>query len=77
MYVSVHEGTLRGGEAGPDQPAAASSDTEWRVPPDVTAQTVLSVDRFTALAWPRQYVSGKSQLEALVQRERAALSGKA
>jgi anthraniloyl-CoA monooxygenase len=32
---------------------------------------------FTALAWPRQYVSGKSQLEVLVQRERAALSGKA
>jgi anthraniloyl-CoA monooxygenase len=32
---------------------------------------------FTALAWPRQYASGKSQLEALVQRERAALSGKA
>jgi anthraniloyl-CoA monooxygenase len=32
---------------------------------------------FTALAWPRQYASGKSQLETLVQRERAALSGKA
>jgi anthraniloyl-CoA monooxygenase len=32
---------------------------------------------FAALAWPRQYASAKSQLETLVQRERAALSGKA
>jgi anthraniloyl-CoA monooxygenase len=31
---------------------------------------------FTALAWPRQYVSGKAQMEALFQRERAAPAGK-
>ena len=31
---------------------------------------------YTGLAWPRQYLSGKTQMEALVQRERAALAGK-
>jgi anthraniloyl-CoA monooxygenase len=32
---------------------------------------------FTGLAWPRQYISGKAQMEALFQRERAAPAGKA
>ncbi len=32
---------------------------------------------FTAIDWPRQYLSGKSQMEALFQRERATPVGKA
>ena len=32
---------------------------------------------FPGLAWPRQYLSGKAQMEALFQRERAAPAGKA
>jgi anthraniloyl-CoA monooxygenase len=32
---------------------------------------------YTGLAWPPQYLSGKSQMETLIQRERAALAGKA
>ena len=32
---------------------------------------------FPGLAWPRQYLSGKAQMEALFQRERAAPVGKA
>jgi anthraniloyl-CoA monooxygenase len=31
---------------------------------------------FTGLEWPKQYLSGKTQLETLIQRERAALSAK-
>ena len=31
---------------------------------------------FAAIDWPRQYASGKSQMEANFQRERAAMSGK-
>ena len=30
---------------------------------------------FTGVQWPHQYLSGKSQMETLIQRERAALAG--
>ncbi len=30
---------------------------------------------FTGVPWPHQYLSGKSQMETLIQRERAALAG--
>ena len=31
---------------------------------------------FAGVEWPKQYLSGKTQMETLIQRERAALSGK-
>jgi len=31
---------------------------------------------FTGVEWPRQYLSGKTQMEAIFQRERAAQGGK-